>query len=207
MGRCGARLAGLIKVGATVIAAALLAACATEVTRVSPDEVKDLSGNWNDTDSQMVSRQMIKEALSEPWLDNYTGQHNGKAPVVIVGTIRNLSYEHINTNAFVTDMQRALINSGKVEFVAASDQRGEVRKERKDQDINAREDTRKAMGREIGADFMMKGTINMIVDQSGDTRVHYYQVDLNLISLADNRIVWVGQKKIKKVVENAKLRY
>jgi PBP1b-binding outer membrane lipoprotein LpoB len=94
-----------------------------------------------------------------------------------------------------------------VEFVAAGDQRGEVREERKDQDINAREDTRKAMGQEVGADFMMKGSINMIVDQSGDTNVRYYQVDLNLISLADNRIVWVGQKKIKKVVEKAKLRF
>lgn len=187
--------------------AALLAACSTQVTRISPDEVKDLSGEWNDTDSQLVSKEMIQDALAQPWLSNYTQQHNSKPPVVIVGTIRNLSVEHINTNVFVTDMQRALINSGKVEFVAASEQRGEVREERKDQDINAREDTRKAMGQETGADFMMKGSINMIVDQSGDTKVRYYQVDLNLISLADNRIVWVGQKKIKKVVEKAKLRF
>ena len=192
-------------VGFTLVA--LLAACSTQVTRVSPDEVKDLSGNWNDTDSQLVSKEMIQDALDQPWLGNYTRQHDGKAPVVIVGTIRNLSMEHINTNTFVSDMQRALINSGKVEFVAAGDQRGEIREERKDQDINAREDTRKAMGQETGADFMMKGSINMIVDQSGDTNVRYYQVDLNLISLADNRIVWVGQKKIKKVVEKAKLRF
>jgi uncharacterized protein (TIGR02722 family) len=190
-----------------VAAATLLSACSTQVTRMSPDTVKDLSGRWNDTDSQMVSKEMIEEALSEPWLSNFTHDHNGKAPVVIVGAIRNLSVEHINTNAFVTDMQRALINSGKVRFVAASEQRGEVREERKDQDVNAREDTRKAMGQEIGADFMMKGTINMIVDQSGDTAVNYYQVDLNLISMADNSIVWVGQKKIKKLVEKASFRF
>ena len=190
-----------------MVAVTLVAACSTQVTRMSPDTVKDLSGRWNDTDSQMVSKEMIEEALSEPWLGNYTRSHSGKSPVVIVGTIRNLSNEHINTDAFVTDMQRALINSGKVRFVAASDQRGEIRKEREDQDINAREDTRKPMGQEIGADFMMKGTINTIIDQSGDSAVHYYQVDLNLISMADNSIVWVGQKKIKKLVEKAKLRF
>ena len=199
---------GKIAIWGTVFTLAVtLAACGTKVTRIAPDEVKDLSGNWNDTDSQLVSKEMIQDALDQAWLSNYTQQHSGKAPVVIVGTIRNLSVEHINTNTFVTDMQRALINSGKVEFVAAGDERGDVREERKDQDINAREDTRKAMGQEIGADFMMKGTINMIVDQSGDTGVRYYQVDLNLISMADNRIVWVGQKKIKKVVEKAKLRF
>ena len=203
----GMHLTKTILLTAALAAVSLLAACSTQVTRMSPDTVQDLSGRWNDTDSQMVSKDMIQEALSEPWLGNYTRSHKGKAPVVIVGNIRNLSNEHINTNAFVTDMQRALINSGKVRFVAASDQRGEIRQEREDQDINAREDTRKAMGQEIGADFMMKGTINTIVDQSGDTAVHYYQVDLNLISMADNSIVWVGQKKIKKLVEKAKLRF
>ena len=63
------------------------------------------------------------------------------------------------------------------------------------------------MGQELGADFMLKGSINTIVDMEGTTQLRYYQVDLNLISLRDNRIVWVGQKKIKKLVKNSKLRF
>jgi hypothetical protein len=63
------------------------------------------------------------------------------------------------------------------------------------------------MGQEVGADFMLKGTINTIIDASGDTQVRFYQVDLTLISLADNRKVWVGQKKIKKLVEHSNLRF
>ena len=43
-------------------------------------------------------------------------------------------------------------------------------------------------------------------DQEGGTQVRYYQVDLTLISLADNRIVWVGQKKIKKFITKASFR-
>ncbi|MCK7580706.1 MAG: penicillin-binding protein activator LpoB [Chromatiales bacterium] len=130
-----------------------------------------------------------------------------KPPVVIVGEVRNLSHEHINVNTFVADLERALVNSGRVEFVASSTERGEVRDERRDQDIHAREETRKAMGQETGADFMLKGTINTIIDVSGTTQVRYYQVDLTLISLADNRKVWVGQKKIKKLVERSQLRF
>jgi hypothetical protein len=126
---------------------------------------------------------------------------------VIVGEVRNLSHEHINVNTFVADMERALINSGKVEFVASGTERGSVRAERKDQDIHAREDTRKPMGQEIGADYMLQGAINTIVDKEGDTQVRYYQVDLTLISLADNRKVWVGQKKIKKLVKRGSLRF
>jgi hypothetical protein len=107
---------------------------------------------------------------------------------------------------FVADMERALINSGRIEFVASSDERGEIREERTDQDLNASEETRNEAGQEAGADFMLTGQINTIVDVEGDEQVRYYQVDLTLISLADNRKVWLGQKKIKKFVEKGKLR-
>ena len=183
-----------------------LAACGTKVERVDVEETHDLSGAWNDTDSRLVSEEMINDMLSRPWRQDYTNRYR-KQPAVIVGTVRNLSHEHINVNTFVNDIERAMINSGKVTFVASSQQREEIRDERKDQDLHAREDTRKAMGQELGADFMLKGSINTIIDMEGTTQLRYYQVDLNLISLTDNRIVWIGQKKIKKLVKNSKLRY
>jgi uncharacterized protein (TIGR02722 family) len=183
-----------------------LAGCAPSVTRMEPTEVKDLSGAWNDTDSRLVSEEMVQDALARPWIEDHT-RSKKKPPVVIVGEVRNLSHEHINVNTFVADLERALINSGKVEFVASRTERGEVREERRDQDIHAREETRKPMGQEAGADFMLKGTINTIIDVTGRTQVRYYQVDLTLISLADNRKLWVGQKKIKKLVERSQLRF
>lgn len=184
----------------------VLTACGTSVERISSDEVRDLSGAWNDTDSQLVSKQMIGELLQGGWLVEYRQSHRPR-PTVIVGEVRNLSHEHINIKTFVADIERAVINSGRVSFVASSTERKEIRGERKDQDLHAREDTRKAMGQEIGADFMLKGTINTIIDTSGKTQIRYYQVDLNLISLTDNTKVWVGQKKIKKVVKRGKLRF
>jgi hypothetical protein len=182
-----------------------VAGCSTSVTRMDAKTVKDLSGAWNDTDSQQVSEEMINDVLARNWLADFSRAKN-RAPAVIVGEVSNLSHEHINVKTFVADMERALINSGKVEFVASSTERREIRGERKDQDLHASEATRKAMGQEIGADFMLKGTINTIIDASGDTQVRFYQVDLTLISLVDNRKVWVGQKKIKKLVERSNLR-
>ena len=140
------------------------------------------------------------------WISDFSGR-TGKRPAVIVGTVRNLSHEHINVKTFVADMERALVNSGKVDFVASRDERGEIRDERIDQDLNARESTRNAAGQELGADFMLQGQINTIIDMEGKQQVRYYQVDLTMISMADNRKVWLGQKKIKKLVKNSKLRY
>lgn len=188
------------------LSAFVLSACGTKVTRVESDTVTDLSGKWNDTDSRLVAEEMIQDALSRPWLSRFN-RAKGKPPTVIVGQVRNLSHEHINTRTFIADMEKALINSGEVDFVASSQERAEIRDERKDQDLNAREETRKAMGQETGADFMLKGSINTIVDAVSGEQARFYQVDLTLIDLESNRKVWVGQKKIKKTIAKSGLRW
>lgn len=189
-----------------ILVALVLAGCGTQVSRVDVEEKHDLSGAWNDTDSRLVSEEMITDMLGRSWYRTHSQRHKS-VPVAIVGTIRNLSHEHINLNTFVADIERAMINSGKIDFVASSQERSEIRDERKDQDLHATESSRKAMGQERGADYMLKGSINTIIDMDGSTQLRYYQVDLTLISLKNNRKVWLGQKKIKKVIKNSKLRF
>jgi len=196
-----------LRASLALLALVAAAGCSTKVERLDESQAVDLSGAWNDTDSRLVSQEMIQDSLSRAWLQEFKGRPGQNRPTVIVGEVRNLSHEHINTSTFTLEVERALINSGKVDFVATKGERKDIREERKDQDINAREDTRNAMGRELGADFMMTGTINTIIDPSGDTQVRFYQVNMTLISLADNRKVWVGQKDIRKLVTHSKLRF
>ncbi|MBA3581800.1 MAG: penicillin-binding protein activator LpoB [Gammaproteobacteria bacterium] len=190
-------LVGLLSIG--------LSGCAGKVERIDANSTTDLSGDWNDTDSRLVAEEMIKDALSHPWVMQFTNS-NRRNPTVIVGTIDNKSHEHVNVETFVNDMARALINSGEVDFVANKNSRNELREERQEQDIHATEATRKAAGQEIGADFMLKGSINSIIDAVAKEQTRFYQVDLTLISLKDNKIVWVGQKKIKKAVSKKRVR-
>lgn len=179
-----------------------MAGCGQEVkvTRVDVGTVTDLSGRWNDTDSRMVAEAMVKEALEFPWLEHFSKAKH-RRPVVVVGTVVNNSHEHINVQTFITDLERELTNSQKVTFVASKQEREEVRAERKEQAVYAREDTQKAPGKESGADFMLKGNIATIVDEADGTKAVFYQVDLQMIDLETNAKVWYGQKKIKKVVE------
>jgi penicillin-binding protein activator len=188
------------------VAALGIAGCSTQVKRVGVEEVKDLSGAWNDTDSRLVSEEMIRDSLSGGWIKRHSA-NSKKVPVVIVGNVRNLSHEHINTRTFVADLERAFVNSGNVDVVASKSEREGLRDERADMDLNASEASRKEMGKETGADYMLMGSINTIIDASGREQVRFYQVDLTLVSLADNRKVWTGQKKLKKDVQNAKLRF
>ena len=190
---------------AIALACALLIGCASgpQVSRRAVDEEIDVSGFWNDTDSRLVSEEMVADSLGRVWIDDWRGA-NGDRPTVIVGAVRNRSSEHINTRTFSKDLERAFVNSGRVRLVASSDERGGMREERLDQLRNATLETAKSMGKEVGADFMLIGGINTIIDAAAGKSVRFYQVELELINLETNEKVWIGQKKIKKVVKQSR---
>ncbi len=177
--------------------------CSTKVIRKDPAEVVDFSGRWNDTDARMTAEEMIRACTSAPWVSLFN-KEKGRDPVVIVGSVLNRTHEHIETSVFVKDLENSLINSGKVRFVADSSARSEVRAERQDQQVNAREETRARLIQETGADFMLQGTVNSVKDETRGKYAILFQVNLELVDLSTNEKVWSGQEKIKKVVKNPK---
>lgn len=181
------------------------AACGGKsVRRVEVTETIDLSGRWNDTDSREVAETMIGDSLNQAWLTAFMTRSGGKKPVVVVGTIRNRSMEHIPVATFISDIERAFINSGRVGVVANAQLRGELRAERAEQSEHASLETMKRLGQELGADFMLTGEINTIEDREGGKQVIFYQTDLTLTDIETNEKVWIGQKKIKKFIQRSR---
>lgn len=179
----------------------LLSGCAHTVERVDTKEAIDLSGRWNDTDSRLVAEEMVNQVLGGAWIDNHQQEHE-KRPVVVVGLVYNKSHEHISAETFVKDVERAFINSGRVRLVQAGDKREELRRERAAQQEFASMETAKAWGKELGADFMLNGDINSIVDTYKKERVNFYKINMELSNLETNEIVWIGDKEIKKYINN-----
>ncbi|MFW5959537.1 MAG: penicillin-binding protein activator LpoB [Chitinivibrionales bacterium] len=185
----------------------LLSGCGgKKVTRIDSESTTDLSGKWNDTDSRKVAKAMVQDCLSKPWMQRYSGDNY--VPRIIVGIIRNKSHEHIDTETFTKDIERELLNSGKVEFVASKEERVQLRQEKADQMAgNASPATRKEAGMEAGADIMLYGSVKTIFDPEGGEVVQFYQVDLELVEVESNRKLWIGSKKIKKHVKRSKAKF
>ncbi|HIB55310.1 MAG TPA: penicillin-binding protein activator LpoB [Nitrospirales bacterium] len=194
----------LVMLCLVTIVASTVACSATRVSRIDTGTVVDLSGRWNDTDSRLVAEEMVKEAIERPWLGNYMQSHDTQ-PVVVVGRVTNRSHEHINVQTFINDLERELTNSQRVVFIAGRGEREEIRAERREQAVHALESTQKRPGKGIGADFMLQGTINTILDEADGTKVVFYQVDLELVNIENNVKAWFGQKKLKKVVERKRV--
>jgi len=178
----------------------VLSSCATSnVARVSADSQIDLSGRWNDTDSQMVATAMINDVVSRPWISDFTVTAKRK-PVLIVGEVKNRSDEHIDAIVFTKSLERELINAGKVKFVASSDERSAIREEKNAQQNEASAATMKKLGQETGADFYLGGVITSVVDAVEGQKVVFYKVNLELTNIETNEKVWIGEKVIKKVI-------
>lgn len=186
---------------AVVLAVSLATSCARKITRVAPDTQIDISGRWNDTDSRFAAEELTQEVLTGNWITDHL-QEKGKKPVVIVGLIRNKSHEHIESETFIKDIEKAFIQRQKVRVVQGGKMREELRGERADQQDNASMSTVKKFGLETGADYMLQGNINSIVDAHKRDKVVYYQIDLELTNIQTNEKVWIGDKKIKKFVKN-----
>ena len=188
------------------LAAALLmlAGCGgKQVTRVDVEEEIDLSGEWNDVDSQKVSAALTSQITMSPWVEDFRAEE-GKKPYLIVGEVRNKTSEHIAVKTFIADLERNFINGARVRVVASAEERDQIRMERADQQEFSSVETMKQWGLEKGADFMLIGEINMIIDQEGGDAVKYYQVDAYLVDLEDNTKVWAGFEKLKKFVGKSK---
>ncbi len=179
----------------------LFTGCKKTVTRVDTNQDIDLSGRWNDGDSRRVAEALTQSALEGRWVGEFQKKYN-KQPVIIVGMIQNKSHEHIEAETFIKDMEKEFVRTGLVRVVQNSVFREKLREERADQQEFASPDTQKRWGAELGADFMLFGTINSIVDKEGKKQVTFYQVDLELANLETNELAWIDGKKIKKYIVN-----
>ncbi|HYD92562.1 MAG TPA: penicillin-binding protein activator LpoB [Flavobacterium sp.] len=186
---------------AAVLGLSLTNCGSPKVTRVSETSVTDLSGRWNETDSRLTAEEITAELMEHAWYSTYAAENAGKKPVIIVGMITNKSHEHIPAETFSKDIEKAIINSGRMKLVQAGNMREEIRAERADQQNFASQSTMKKFGLENGADFMLQGTINSIVDSNKKEKTIYYQIDLELTNIQTNDKVWIGDKKIKKYLK------
>ena len=198
----------------SLLSLVLLSACtsAPQVARVDTDTAIDLSGRWNDTDARLVSATLIDDALNSPrvaqFIQEYTARNNGRLPASLVGRFRNDSSEHIDTSIISKAMEIAIVNSGKIDFVAGGDTRNEIRNERQDQLLFASDESAAALANETGATLLLTGSVNSIVDRAGNRTVRSYFVSAELTDIETNRRLWMGENnEVRKVIDQPRRRF
>ncbi|MDR0539480.1 MAG: penicillin-binding protein activator LpoB [Spirochaetaceae bacterium] len=192
------------------MAAGFVSCTSTQVKRVGAEQQRDLSGKWSANDVREIARKLIDDCLASPRVNtlvqDWKRAHRNQNPACVVGNFKNSSSEHIDTNILARALETAIMNSGKLDFVAGGAVREQLRGERIQQAQNASEATAAAIGNETGAAFMLSGDVKAMLDQDGNKSFRNYFVDAQLTNVETGRIVWQGQAEVTKEVIRPKSR-
>ena len=190
-----------------------LAGCGGEARVVDPQTDLHLSGNWNDADAREVVAAITPQCLSGDWLAGFQAEH-GRAPVVRIGRVRVRTRavdDEIDPEILTDDLMRALIASGRVRAIASKvEAAGEGGARDTRQEFATHAASAPAGGQELGADYLLSGSILTQDDQVLDAgitgtyrQVKFYQAAFELIDLTTNEKVWIGSAERKKLIEQS----
>jgi uncharacterized protein (TIGR02722 family) len=189
-----------------IMGASALVSCASgpQTTRVDAGTLTDLTQYWNDTDVDIVCKDLITKFLGSPRVAQFAVQ-NKRLPVIRVGNFKNASSEPIDTTIISKRMQVQILNSGKADFVADAGVSQELRAEADDQQTWATEKTAAQLAAETGADFLLTGAVKTIIQTAGNEQVRVYDVTADATDITTHRIIWSEENsEIKKIVKRAK---
>jgi len=152
-----------------------------------------LNDQWSETDMQKAVADLVASLMASPSISQAK-----KMPVVMVTGLQNKTSEHIDTQSIMDMVRVELMKSGKVGFID-KEARQDIADEYNYQNSGmVAEDSKKGPGAQVGADFIINGRLDSIVQEVGKDKSVYYKLTLNLTNLKTSMITWSDQKQIRK---------
>ena len=171
--------------------------CSVRTRTVSSDEEIIYDEGYNFSDKNRIVSDMVDSLLGKAPLSAATDR-----PVVIVYGIANRTDEHISTSGITDDIRQKLVETGKLRFINET-QRENIARETEYQAGNSvNPDTRIKMARQIGAKYMLTGTLRSIEKkQPRQVRLKkkvlkYYSLNLELTDLETSIIEWADKVEV-----------
>jgi penicillin-binding protein activator len=116
----------------------------------------------------------------------------------MITNLQNKTSEHIDTQNIMDMVRVELMNTNKFSFVD-KEARQDVADEYNYQNSGmTSEETKKGPGGQTGADFILNGRLDSIVQEVGKDKTVYYKLTLNFTNLKSNVIAWSNYKQIRK---------
>ena len=157
------------------------------------EKENSLNDSWSETDMQKAVHDLVGNLVGHRAISAAP-----RPPIIMVTKLENKTSEHIDTQSVMDMVRVELTNSGRVAFVD-KEARDDVSAELEYQNsgmVDAA--SQKKKGGQIGADYIINGRLDSIVQEVGKDKTVYYKVTLNLTNLRTNLIEWTNQKQIRK---------
>jgi uncharacterized protein (TIGR02722 family) len=153
-----------------------------------------LNDQWSETDMQRAVKDLVDNMAAHQVIAAAK-----KPPIIMVTKLQNKTSEHIDTQSIMDMVRVEITNKKSVAFI------DKEAREDMDEEYNYQASGRmakgsqKGPGKQIGADFILNGRLDSIVQEVGKDKTVYYKVTLNLTDLETGMIAWSNQKQIRKI--------
>jgi uncharacterized protein (TIGR02722 family) len=185
----------------------LILGCGPSVERVDPTATDETTVQWDMKDIELITQKMLAS------LGNHRLAHKEPPTVMLVLTVKNKTYEKIDTKAITETIVTHLLQLGKFRVLAEKDMRAVLEQEVEhkksetgsttpgtdtgDGEIFSIENIKKKKAK-VGTDVVMYGEISGIEKRRGNLKDISYKMTLKLVDIETTLVEWQDQKDIRK---------
>lgn len=148
----------------------------------------DLTPYLSETDCRAICKDIVAQIIQSPRIARFEDK-NGRAPIVTIGKIKDETGEFFDTQIIANSLKTAVLNSGVMEFMANKDVRDEMRDAVIEQQDHSAEELAKELDEEDAADYMLTGSVKLMVQNNGKKQERTYIVNIEVTDLQTHRTV------------------
>jgi hypothetical protein len=182
-------------------AGALLSGCAAfraSTQDVDVSEEKHMGASYDYTDMRKITEDVASELSASPFLAGAD-----EPPIFMIAGIQNRTGGYVDTRKISDRIRTLLLKTGSVQFVNEA-RREDLLKEQGYQAAHATPETQTAVGRQLGAAYMLSGSlVEMKEGSPRQVRVSkqeliYYNLTVEVTDLETGLIAWTTEKEFAR---------
>ncbi len=187
-------------VGAFILAL-LFSGCSAfrmSTSDVSPQDLEHYRADYDASDMRKITTAVVNKMLTSPFL-----AQQSSSPIMTIAGVENRTREYVDTKNLTDRMRTMLLQSGKMQFVNTA-RRQDLLKEQGYQAANATVETMATIGQQMGAKYMITGSLTQMTQQTGKQariskqRLNYYKLTMEITDLESSLIVWTTEEEFAR---------
>ena len=174
------------------------AAFRASTQEVDVTQTKHMDASLDYSDMRNITESLVSDIVGSPFL-----QKESKPPIMMIAGVQNRTESYVDTKSLTDRMRTLLFQTGKIQFVNEA-RREDLLKEQGYQAANATPETQVAIGNQLGAKFMISGSLSEMKQTSPrQVRVSkqvlkYYKMTLEVTDLKTGLLVMTTEKEFAR---------
>ncbi len=174
------------------------AAFRARVREVDAGQERHLGTGYDYTDMRTVARGVVDALLASPFMEK-----QAEAPVMMIAGVENRTSQYVDTKNLTDRMRNLLFQNRAVRFVNEA-RREQLLREQGYQAANVRAGQQAEIGRQLGAAYMISGSLTEMKDTSprqvrvSKTKVNYYKLTVEVTDLVSGEILWMTEEEFAR---------